>query len=158
MIQRENVSSNSRILLVNVLLFIGTGVASGQMHHHGGDSLGIVSFPVSCLPASQNEFNRAVTLLHHMTYPQAREAFEKIVEHDSTCAMAYWGFAMTLFQPVWPTRPNAAELQRGWEAVQKAQAINPPTERERLLIAAAKKGAEPLAGLSQRKPFRWERE
>ena len=35
-----------------------------------------VHFPVSCDVAVQADFDRAVTLLHHMTYPQARAAFE----------------------------------------------------------------------------------
>ena len=83
------------------------------------------------------EFNRAVALLHHMTYPQAREAFQRVATTDPQCAMAHWGIAMTLFQPLWPTRPRPEALQRGWEAVQKAKALQPPTERERLFVAAA---------------------
>ena len=51
--------------------------------------------------------------------------------------MAHWGIAMTLFQPLWPTRPRPEALQRGWEEVQKAKALQPPTERERLFVAAA---------------------
>jgi tetratricopeptide (TPR) repeat protein len=51
--------------------------------------------------------------------------------------MAHWGIAMTLFQPLWPTRPGSEALQQGWEAVQNAKALQPPTERERLFVAAA---------------------
>jgi hypothetical protein len=51
--------------------------------------------------------------------------------------MAHWGIAMTLFQPLWPTRPRPEALLRGWEAVQKAKALEPRTERERLFVAAA---------------------
>jgi hypothetical protein len=51
--------------------------------------------------------------------------------------MAHWGIAITLFQPLWPTQPGPQALQRGWEAVQKAKALQPPTERERLFVAAA---------------------
>jgi tetratricopeptide (TPR) repeat protein len=50
--------------------------------------------------------------------------------------MAHWGIAMTLFQPLWPTRPRPKELLRGWEAVERAKALQPPTERERLFVAA----------------------
>jgi hypothetical protein len=50
--------------------------------------------------------------------------------------MAHWGIAMTLFQPLWPTRPAPAALQRGWDAVQTARRLQPPTARERLFIAA----------------------
>lgn len=126
------------IPLFSLLLFVtGPPPAACQMHHHDGDTLGVVDFPVSCGAAIQVEFNHAMTLFHHMTYPQARAAFQQIVARDSTCAMAYWGIAMTLFQPVWPTRPGPRDLQRGWEAVVKATSLGPPTERERLLVASA---------------------
>ena len=72
-----------------------------------------------------------------MTYPQAREAFERVSRTDPRCAMAHWGVAMTLFQPLWPTRPGPEALRRGWEAVQKAKALQSRTERERLFVAAA---------------------
>jgi tetratricopeptide (TPR) repeat protein len=96
--------------------------------------LGKVDFPISCSTSVQSEFNRAVALLHHMTYPQAREAFEQVAKTDPKCAMAHWGIAMTLFQPLWPTRPGPAELKRGWEEAQAAKALEPPTERERLFV------------------------
>src|SRR5512146_1196332 len=51
--------------------------------------------------------------------------------------MAQWGIAMTLFQPLWPTRPSAADLQLGWAAVQKARALPPPTAREKAFLDAA---------------------
>ena len=110
---------------------------SGHELEHAGHALGKVDFPVSCSQDAQAEFNRALALLHHMTYPQAREAFERVAAIDPRCAMAHWGIATTLFQPLWPTRPRPAELQRGWDEVQRAKALAPPTERERLFIATA---------------------
>ncbi|MEP7042616.1 MAG: hypothetical protein ABI843_06110 [Dokdonella sp.] len=101
------------------------------------DPLGVVDFPVSCSEQAQAPFNRAVALLHHMTYTQARVAFEAIATSDPHCAMAHWGIAMTLFQPLWPTRPRPEALQRGWDEVQKAKTLQPSTERERLFVAAA---------------------
>jgi len=77
-----------------------------QTHEHGGGDLGKVDFPVTASKEAQTEFNRAVALLHHMTYPQARTAFEHVAQIDPKCAMAHWGIAMTLFQPLWPTRPS----------------------------------------------------
>ncbi|HSF38250.1 MAG TPA: hypothetical protein VLT87_00570, partial [Thermoanaerobaculia bacterium] len=120
------------------LLLVGrAGEASGQAQQHAGHSLGTVDFPVSCSEPARVEFNRAIALLHHMTYPQAREAFERAATTDPRCAMAHWGVAVTLFQPLWPTRPRPEALLRGWEAVQKAKSLEPPTERERLFVAAA---------------------
>jgi tetratricopeptide (TPR) repeat protein len=111
--------------------------AGGQAQQHAGHPLGTVDFPITCSQQAQVEFNRAVALLHHMTYPQAREAFQRVAAIDPNCAMAHWGIAMTLFQPLWPTRPRPEALQRGWEAVQKAKTLQPATERERLFVAAA---------------------
>ncbi len=113
------------------------GCGKNTVVQHAGHDLGRVDFPVSCSTQAGVEFNRAVSLLHHMTYPQARKAFEQVATTDPQCAMAHWGMAMTLFQPLWPTRPSPAELRRGWQAVEKAKALKPPTERERLFVAAA---------------------
>src|ERR1051325_7375225 len=121
---------------VFLILLIPCATA-GQSRQHGDHALGTVNFPVSCTPAAQTEFNHAVALLHHMTYPQAREAFQRVAAIDPACAMAQWGIAMTLFQPLWPTRPGPAALQQGWQAVEKAKSLNASTEREQLFIAAA---------------------
>jgi tetratricopeptide (TPR) repeat protein len=123
--------------LTLVLLVGRAGEARGQGQQHAGHPLGAVDSRVTCSEQAQAEFNRAVALLHHMTYPQAREAFERVATTDPRCAMAHWGIAMTLFQPLWPTRPRPAALRRGWEAVEKAKSLRPPTERERLFVAAA---------------------
>lgn len=108
----------------------------GQVQHHADHSLGRIDLPFTCSKDAQADLDRAMALLHHMTYPQAREAFERVAATDPKCAMAQWGIAMTLFQPLWPTRPGPAALQRGWDAVQKAKALQ-PAERERLFVAAA---------------------
>jgi tetratricopeptide (TPR) repeat protein len=113
------------------------GMPRGQVPQHVGHSPGTVDFPISCSDQAQLEFNQALALLHHMTYPQAREAFQQVATTDPRCAMAHWGIAMTLFQPLWPTRPGSDALQRGWVETQEARALQPPTERERLFVAAA---------------------
>ena len=114
-----------------------TVIAKGPGWQHGSDSIGVVDFPITGTAKAQSEFNSAVAMLHHMSYPQARAAFERVTTIDPRCAMAHWGIAMTLFQPLWPTRPGPKDLQRGWEEVQKAKALGPQTQRERLFIAAA---------------------
>ena len=118
------------------LIAIGSTAVLGQPHALG-DTLGTVDFPTSCSPRVQPTLNRAVALLHHMTYPAAQGAFEQVARDDPRCAMAHWGVAMTLFQPLWPTRPDRAALQRGWQEVNRAESLVAPTEREQLFIAAA---------------------
>jgi tetratricopeptide (TPR) repeat protein len=125
------------VSLTVILLGSYADETRGQVQQHAGHPLGTVDFPITCSEQAQVEFTRAVALLHHMTYPQARETFQQVATTDPRCAMAHWGIAMTLFQPLWPTRPGPQALQRGWEAVQKAKALQPPTERERLFVTAA---------------------
>ena len=125
-----------RVAFVTLVFVVCANQVFAQMHKHNAEELGVVNFPVSCSPQAQTAFNHAVALLHHMTYPQAREAFQHVEAIDSRCAMAYWGEAMTLFQPLWPTRPGPAALQQGWNAVEKAKALPPPTQREQMFIAA----------------------
>lgn len=120
--------------LVVALVSQGSRIAAQPPGDH---PLGTVSFPVSCSAPAQVEFNRAVALLHHMTYPPARAAFQHVAEIDPQCAMAPWGEAMTLFQPLWPTRPRPEALQRGFDLVAKAKALAPPTDLERRFIGAA---------------------
>lgn len=122
----------STVLLSTVLL-AGAALAAERDQHE----LGTVDFPVSCSAPARAQFNRAITLLHHMTYPQAREAFEKAIEIEPTCAMAHWGVAMTLFQPLWPTRPDAAALARGWEEVQKAKRLKSSAREQQFIAAVA---------------------
>jgi tetratricopeptide (TPR) repeat protein len=124
--------------ILTVAILCGrSGQASALALQHTDHALGTVDFPISCSAPARSEFNHAVALLHHMTYPQAREAFQRVRTTDPKCAMAHWGYAVTLFQPLWPTRPSPAALQRGWDEVRKARALEPQTEQERLFIAAA---------------------
>jgi tetratricopeptide (TPR) repeat protein len=102
-----------------------------------------VHFPVSCSTRAQAGFDRAMALLHHMTYPRARAGFAEVTKLDPRCAMAHWGFAMTLFQPLWPTRPTPDDLRRGREEIGRARALGTPTERERRFLDAGAAFFEP---------------
>jgi tetratricopeptide (TPR) repeat protein len=126
-------------LLVQLLV----SPALAQHEHHGHDEprlseaaeLGSVSFAADCRPEHQAGIDRALALIHHMMYVQAREAFASIKQTDPDCAMAWWGVATTLFQPLWGTRPDQAELQRGQSAIARATEVA-ESDREKALIGA----------------------
>src|SRR5215469_3228677 len=107
----------------------------------GGDkpgstaSLSEVNFPISCGAAAQKKFNEAVWILHSFWYDEAVKAFTGVTEIEPDCAMGYWGVAMSHWYPLWYP-PNAAALKAGSEAVEKAQAAAPKTEREKAYVAA----------------------
>jgi tetratricopeptide (TPR) repeat protein len=94
-----------------------------------------VDFPISCGPTAQMAFKHAVWTLHSFWYPEALKAFTAISEAEPGCAMAYWGVAMSNWYPLW-FPPNPAMLKAGSEAVEKAIAAGPKTQREKDYIAA----------------------
>ena len=100
-----------------------------------GERLGTVSFPVSCSPQVQAQFNRGVALLHDFWYAEAPLEFQRIAKEDPSCAMAHWGLVMSSFQQIWD-RPGKESMTFGWEEIQKAQSLGAKTQRERDYIAA----------------------
>src|SRR5687767_13317935 len=100
-----------------------------------GSDVGAVQFPISTAPARQQEFNRAIAMLHSFWYDEVDKAFSQMSEQDPSCGMAFWGVAMSLYHPLWEP-PSGAALRRGWEAVQKAKALGAPTPREADYISA----------------------
>jgi len=143
LLPRKHCSQGGLAFLAAMLMAgsAGTGLAHETHGDHGAaqvgnEALGTVDFNVACAEDGRPAFDRALGLMHHMMYEQARSAFEQVAEADPDCAMAHWGIATTLFQPLWPTRPSADDLQRGWTEIQKAKELEPATERERDLVAA----------------------
>ncbi len=119
------------------VLLLGLGWLSPLAAQPHQDHLGRVTFPVSCSASSQAAFNHAMALLHHMTYPESRQEFVALTNSDPACGMAHWGIAMTLFQPLWPTRPGADALARGLREVGQADSIGNLSPRERSFLAQA---------------------
>ncbi len=117
-------------------LLLSPAIACGN-DAEGDHELGTVDFGVSCGAEVQGDFDRAVALMHHMMYVESRAAFEDIAERAPSCAMAHWGIAMTLFQPLWPSRPGPEDLRRGEDSVRRAKELEPATDRERALVSAA---------------------
>lgn len=99
-------------------------------------SLGEVDFQPACQGDAPDRFDRALTLLHHMMYEQAREGFQSLATDHPDCAMAHWGIATTLFQPLWSTQPDEATIERGRAAIETARGLDPADAREAGLIAA----------------------
>ena len=85
------------------------------------DKLGKVTFPTSCDPSVQPQFERGVAMLHSYWFIQARKTFEAVLQQDPNCAMAYWGIAVDLLGNTLVGPPPPKNLQMAWEALEKAQ-------------------------------------
>jgi len=104
--------------------------------HATGENLGTVHFPISCSPEAQRQFDRAVAMLHSFYYPETIKAFTAIATAEPSCAMAFWGVAISQ-RPnplVAPFPPEV--LQQGLAAIEKAHAAHATTRRERDWIDA----------------------
>jgi hypothetical protein len=125
------------IPLLVVLALSARCFAQNEPHHHhdADEKLGTVSFPISCAPGMQAQFEHGVAYLYSFEYEQATNVFQEIERKDSGCAMVYWGHAMSLYHQLWE-RPTKADLQHGADLLAKARALKPPTARERDYIEA----------------------
>jgi tetratricopeptide (TPR) repeat protein len=121
-------------LLIALLLWAAPGLVQGQAA--GTERLGQAHFPVACSADVQQEFDRAVALLHSFAFDASAKAFAAVAQQDPSCGMAHWGVAMTrLGNPFnWPPAPQA--IQEGWAAVEQAKAAGGKTPREQDYIAA----------------------
>jgi len=127
----------SRLAVPGALCLMLVARVSAQEHMHDGapgEQLGRVAFATSCRPDAQARFERAVALLHSFWYEKAADTFRDAVAVDSTCAMGYWGQAMSLFHQLW-TPPVGAELAAGLAASERGLALT-RTPRERDYLAA----------------------
>jgi hypothetical protein len=138
-----------RLLLASACFTIGSvaGASSPsraeQQTEHAGhqtaatvENFGEVNFPISCSATAQQQFNRAVAILHSFFYEEAQKAFKALADNEPGCAMAYWGEAMSDWYQLWYP-PTEAALKTGSAAVAKAREVGGKTDRERVYIEAA---------------------
>jgi tetratricopeptide (TPR) repeat protein len=118
-------------------LFIFAFSPAQETHNHPApEKLGKVSFPISCAPAVQEQFNRAVALLHSFAYTAAESDFQGVSQRDPRCAMAHWGVAMTYFHQLWQPPIVPATISIAQNEISRAQQIGTGSERERRFIRA----------------------
>jgi tetratricopeptide (TPR) repeat protein len=124
-------------LFLSLLFILPPCLPAQEAHtHNAPEKLGNVSFPISCLQAAQQQFDRGVALLHSFAYSSAENAFRNVAELDPTCAMAHWGIAMTHFYQLWDPPLSPTTISTAQREIHLAQQIGPGSERERKFINA----------------------
>jgi tetratricopeptide (TPR) repeat protein len=96
---------------------------------------------------AQAYFNQGMMLSYGFNHAEAARSFFEATRLDSTCAMAYWGFAYVL-GPNYNAGMEEDNYQRAYQAVQKAISLSGnATVKEKALITAlsARYVAEPPA-------------
>ena len=149
-VRRKSASGNwlsivSALAGVIVTVAISAPIAA-QDHDHGAmgaemgkapEQLGKVHFQTSCAPTVAPKFDRAVALLHSFWFPVAIDAFNDVLKTDPSCAMAYWGIALSQWgNPFGGNNRSPKNLQDGWSSVQKGLSLGAKTPREQEYISA----------------------
>jgi tetratricopeptide (TPR) repeat protein len=115
---------------LSTLLLIVLSSAQDTHSHRAPEQLGRVSFPISCTPAVQEQFDQGMALLHSFAYSAAESTFQGVARRDPRCAMAHWGMALSYFHQLWdpPLVPSTIPIAQ--KEIQRAQQIGAGTERE----------------------------
>ena len=117
------------------LAFALTLVAASAAAHEP-QKLGTVSFPNTCAPAVQTEFQRAVALLHSFWWDEAEHAFRKVLKDDPHCAIADWGIATIAIGNPFAGIATPLDAKKADAAIADARATGAGSEREKAYIEA----------------------
>jgi tetratricopeptide (TPR) repeat protein len=120
-------------VLLTVVTFLSAPVVMAQ--EKVTEQLGKVTFPTSCDPKVQAQFERGVAMLHSYWFTEGGKTFEAIVREEPSCVMAYWGLAVNLLGNSLAAPPPPKDAQKAWEVLEKARG-DAKTERERDWIEA----------------------
>ena len=131
---------------VAVLLVLPASTAQTQ------EQLGSVHLATSCRPEVAVAFDRGLALLHSFEFGESIRAFEGVLARDSTCAMAWWGIALSRWtNPMATGNRPVPQLRQGREAAREAGRLAPKiSERERGYIAAVSRLFEDFENRDQR--------
>lgn len=114
-------------------------------------------------PEAQIWFNRGLTWAYAFNHKESSACFEQAIAHDESCAMAYWGLALTLgpnYNQPWEFfGADLGEIvRRTYQASRKAQSLAAAgTPIEQALIAAiqARYQSDEPAPMEQYKIQNW---
>src|ERR1700719_531868 len=122
----------SRAVVVwSLAIFLAQPAARAQE-----EKFGEINFPIACSAAAQRQFNRAVAMLHSFYFPETVKAFTALAQQEPSCAMAYWGIAISQ-RPNPLVAPFPAELMdKGWQAIEAGRVAAGKTQREKDWIEA----------------------
>src|SRR6266550_8911292 len=101
------------------------------------DKLGKVSFPTSCDPKVQAQFERGVAMLHSFWYSEGDKMFRDVLAQDTSCAIATWGIAALLMSnPLAGVGSSPKGAPQAQAAIEQGRKIGAKTQRERDYIEA----------------------
>ncbi len=132
-----------------LVLFWSVAVLLSSDHAVAEDvsTLGQVNFQVSATAPAQENFNRAVAMLHSFWYERLDDAFSKVSGDDPLCGIAYWGLAMSRRElSAWVALVEG-ERDEAKRQMTKAAELEDSTEKNPVTPGPIIPGREQLADL-----------
>ncbi len=115
------VSTPKRLMALLCAATLSSGGAGAQTDTEqldvGSDH---IEFPISCVDASSETFNRGVALLHSFWFADAINTFNQVLAKDPDCDIAYWGIALAHWGNPFAGQRNAQQLARGSSTLEQA--------------------------------------
>jgi len=154
--------SGRRLALPVAIALLGSACAAPSAtppsaHHHGSSAdtapalyAGLGTYQrhiTTASPQAQAYFDQGLRWLYSFNHHEAQRAFREATRLDPTCAMCYWGVALT-YGSNYNSPTDAEREDAARTAVQQARALSArATERERAMIVAlaARHGTAPGA-------------
>src|SRR5678815_3206522 len=109
------------VVRVMILAFLCAPVGIAQ--EKATEQLGKVTFPTSCDPKVQAQFERGVAMLHSYWFTEGGKVFDAVAKQDPNCVMAYWGYAVNLLGNSLASPPSPKDAQAAWDALEKALSL-----------------------------------
>ena len=130
----------NKLLAAFLIVFTAAHGMTQEHSYKNGEKLGKVHFATSCNEAAQGDINRAVALLHSFQFSRAIGGFNAVLREDPTCAIAYWGIALSDWgNPFAPGITDVRLLQLGRENAERGERRGAKTARERAYLEAVSK-------------------
>ena len=126
--------------VVSISLLLASGASlrgDGRVERVSLGKVGAVTLANSCTANAQDDLGQGIALLHSFFYEEARIILTELSEREPTCALAFWGVAMTYFHPLW-SPPLTADVQAAIVAADRASALPASGPIEVGLIASMK--------------------
>lgn len=100
------------------------------------DDLGTYGRVVTASPEAQKYFDQGLRLTYAFNHDEATRSFAKAAELDPSCAMCFWGTALTL-GPNYNVPMLSDHAKAAWDALQRARALSASaTPADQALIVA----------------------
>ncbi len=107
-------------MFVLMIALVGCSLKNEKKQISDIPMCGTVQFSDGCNKELDKLISYGLALVHHMTYLEAEEVFDQVIQREPNCFWGPWGKALTYIHPVWPDAPTEDQMNTGLAMARKA--------------------------------------